>query len=49
MGTATPHWAEALLALADRLEENLDELKAIEGENVGKPVSIIDSRIRPDN
>ena len=42
-GTATPRArAEALLALADRLEENLEELKAIEGENVGKPVSIID-------
>jgi 1-pyrroline dehydrogenase len=42
-GTATPRVrAEALLALADRLEENLEELKAIEGENVGKPVSIID-------
>ena len=42
-GTATPRTrSEALLALADRLEENLDELKAIEGENVGKPVSIID-------
>lgn len=42
-GTATPRArSEALLALADRLEANIDELKAIEGENVGKPVSIID-------
>ena len=42
-GTATPRArSEALLALADRLEENIDELKAIEGENVGKPISIID-------
>ncbi|MEX1217606.1 MAG: gamma-aminobutyraldehyde dehydrogenase [Acidimicrobiales bacterium] len=42
-GTATPRArSEALLALADRLEDNVDELKAIEGENVGKPVSIID-------
>lgn len=42
-GHATPRArSEALLALADRLEENLDELKAIEGHNVGKPVSIID-------
>lgn len=42
-GRATPRArSEALLALADRLEENLEELKAIEGQNVGKPVSIID-------
>jgi len=42
-GTTTPRArSEALLALADRLEEHLDELKQIEGENVGKPVSIID-------
>lgn len=40
---ATPRMrAEALLALADRIEENLDDLKRIEGENVGKPLSIID-------
>ncbi|MFN8015585.1 MAG: gamma-aminobutyraldehyde dehydrogenase [Acidimicrobiia bacterium] len=34
--------SEALLSAANVLEENIDELKRIESENVGKPVSIID-------
>ncbi|MFZ4669944.1 MAG: aminobutyraldehyde dehydrogenase, partial [Microthrixaceae bacterium] len=34
--------SEKLLALADAVEANLDELKRLEMENVGKPVSIID-------
>jgi len=34
--------SEKLLALADVIEKNIDELKAIESKNVGKPVSIID-------
>jgi len=34
--------SEKLLALADAVEANLDELKRLELENVGKPVSIID-------
>lgn len=34
--------SEKLLALADVIEKNIDELKAIESTNVGKPVSIID-------
>ena len=42
-GSSTPRArAEALLALADRIEANIDELKAIEMANVGKPLSIID-------
>lgn len=42
-GIATPRArSEALLALADAIEANVEELKAIEGANVGKPVSIID-------
>jgi 1-pyrroline dehydrogenase len=42
-GTATPRArSEALLALADRIEDNLDELKLMEMNNVGKPASIID-------
>jgi len=34
--------SEKLLALADAVEANLDELKRLEMVNVGKPVSIID-------
>jgi len=42
-GAATPRErSEALLALAARVEENLDELKTLEMNNVGKPLSIID-------
>ena len=42
-GTATPRVrSEALLALADRIDDHLDELKSIEMANVGKPLSIID-------
>jgi 1-pyrroline dehydrogenase len=42
-GIATPRArSEALLALADRIEDNLDELKLMEMNNVGKPASIID-------
>ncbi len=42
-GSTTPRErAEALLALADRVEEHIDELKALEMHNVGKPMSIID-------
>ena len=33
---------ERITALADAIEANLDELKALESANVGKPVSIID-------
>jgi 1-pyrroline dehydrogenase len=42
-GRTTPRErSEKLLALADAVEANLDELKALEMRNVGKPVSIID-------
>ena len=42
-GRTTPRErSEKLLALADAVEANLDELKRLEMENVGKPVSIID-------
>lgn len=42
-GFTTPRErSEALLALADRVVEHLDELKSIEMKNVGKPASIID-------
>ena len=42
-GRTTPRErSEKLLALADAVEENLDELKTLEMRNVGKPVSIID-------
>lgn len=42
-GSTTPRArAEALLALADRVEADLDHLKALEMDNVGKPASIID-------
>ena len=34
--------SEKLLALADAVEDNLDELKRLEMENVGKPTSIIE-------
>ncbi|MEX0799745.1 MAG: gamma-aminobutyraldehyde dehydrogenase [Dehalococcoidia bacterium] len=37
--------AAALLKLADRIEENGDELAAIEAENVGKPISLAKSEI----
>jgi len=48
--SAFPNWSnstprersEKLHALADVIEKNIDELKAIESKNVGKPVSIID-------
>ena len=47
---AFPEWAdktprersEALFAVADVIEENLDELRLLEINNVGKPVSIVD-------
>jgi 1-pyrroline dehydrogenase len=47
---AFPEWAnktprqrsEALFQVADVIEENLDELRKLELDNVGKPVSIID-------
>lgn len=47
---AFPAWAdktprersEALFGVADAIETNLDELRAIEVKNVGKPVSIVD-------
>ena len=47
---AFPGWAnktprersEALFAVADVIEQNLDELRKLEVDNVGKPVSIID-------
>ena len=42
-GLVTPRErAERLLALADAVEANLDELKRLEMDNVGKPASIID-------
>jgi 1-pyrroline dehydrogenase len=42
-GLTTPRErSEKLLALADAVEANLDELKRLEMENVGKPVSIIE-------
>ena len=42
-GRTTPRErSEKLLALADAVEDNLDELKRLEMINVGKPVSIID-------
>jgi 1-pyrroline dehydrogenase len=42
-GRTTPRErSEKLLALADAVEANLDELKRLEMVNVGKPVSIID-------
>ena len=42
-GRTTPRErSERLLALADAVETNLDELKTLEMQNVGKPVSIID-------
>ena len=42
-GRTTPRErSEKLLALADAIEANIDELKALEMANVGKPVSIID-------
>jgi len=49
-GAAFPEWAdktprersEALFAVADVIEENLDELRRLEMDNVGKPVSIVD-------
>jgi len=42
-GRTTPRErSEKLLALADAVEANLDELKTLEMRNVGKPVSIID-------
>jgi 1-pyrroline dehydrogenase len=47
---AFPEWAdrtprersEALFEVADVIEKNVDELKRLEVENVGKPVSIVD-------
>jgi 1-pyrroline dehydrogenase len=42
-GRTTPRErSEKLLALADAVEKNLDELKRLEMRNVGKPLSIID-------
>jgi 1-pyrroline dehydrogenase len=49
-GAAFPAWAdktprersEALFAVAAVIEENLDELRRLEMDNVGKPVSIVD-------
>jgi 1-pyrroline dehydrogenase len=42
-GATTPRErSEALLAIAAKVEENIDELKALEMHNVGKPMSIID-------
>src|SRR5262245_63931380 len=42
-GGATPRArSEALLKLADVIDENQDELRALEVQNVGKPVSIIE-------
>ena len=49
-GSAFPDWAdktprersETLFAVADVIEENLDELRQLEMDNVGKPVSIVD-------
>ncbi|MFQ5554446.1 MAG: aminobutyraldehyde dehydrogenase, partial [Acidimicrobiia bacterium] len=47
---AFPEWAdktprersEALFAVADVIEEHLDELRRLEVDNVGKPISIVD-------
>ena len=42
-GSTTPRErSEALLAMAAAIEDNIDELKTLEVDNVGKPVSIID-------
>jgi 1-pyrroline dehydrogenase len=49
-GAAFPEWAdktprersEALFAIADVIENNLDELRRLEMDNVGKPLSIVD-------
>ncbi len=42
-GHTTPRErSEKLLALADAIEDDIDELKDLERRNVGKPVSIID-------
>ena len=42
-GNTTPRErSEALYALAQVVEANLDELKEIESQNVGKPISIIE-------
>ena len=42
-GKTTPRErSEKLLALADAVEDNIDELKQLEMRNVGKPLSIID-------
>ena len=42
-GRTTPRdRSERLLALADAVEANIDELKRLEMDNVGKPLSIID-------
>ncbi|MEE9297639.1 MAG: gamma-aminobutyraldehyde dehydrogenase [Acidimicrobiia bacterium] len=49
-GAAFPEWAdktprersEALFRVADVIEENLDELRRLEVDNVGKPISIVD-------
>ncbi|MCC7077368.1 MAG: gamma-aminobutyraldehyde dehydrogenase [Acidimicrobiia bacterium] len=42
-GGATPRTrSEALHRLTDGIEDNVDTLKALESQNVGKPVSIID-------
>jgi 1-pyrroline dehydrogenase len=49
-GAAFPEWAdktprersEVLFAIADVIEDNLDELRRLEMDNVGKPLSIVD-------
>ena len=42
-GSTTPRErSEALLAMAAAIEDNIDDLKTLEVDNVGKPVSIID-------
>ena len=49
-GAAFPEWAdktprersEAIFAVADVIEDNLDELRLLEMDNVGKPLSIVD-------
>ncbi|HSL56518.1 MAG TPA: gamma-aminobutyraldehyde dehydrogenase [Acidimicrobiales bacterium] len=42
-GAATPRTrSEALHKIADLIEDNVDELSALETQNVGKPVSIIE-------
>lgn len=42
-GNTTPRErSEAIYAMAIAIENNIDELKVIESQNVGKPVSIID-------